>query len=217
MSGETDVRAAGQQEAGQSASLTEIESLLSDLRILLHHYVLHSQIDASAPPGALRKGNPPDQSSALGDPAIHTELLTQTANTIAVNPVMLGPLYASLLALSRMVAPADVNTIRLTTAFLRKDSVDPVPLFVERQASRLRRWAAGVAGVGFAIFALTIMLLIHVDRGRRSVQQLEQLQTAQKELVLQLGSDHDGKSASCNGTSADPGPSPPEALEHFPV
>ena len=56
------------------------------------------------------------------------------------------------------------------------------------------------------------MLLIYVDRGRRSVQQLEQLQTAQKEIVLQLGSDHDGKSASCEGTPGGPGPSTPEAL-----
>jgi hypothetical protein len=211
MSGEIDVGVSDQQLAEQSGSLTEIERLLSDFRILLHHYVLHSLRDVSAPPGAFSERNPPDQSSALGGPAIRTELLTQTANTIASNPVMLGQLYASLYALSRMVAPADVNTIRLTAAFLRKDSVDPVPLFVEGQAKRLRRWAAWVAGVGFAIFALTIVLLIYVDRGRRSVQQLEQLQTAQNELVLRLGSDRHGKSGACDGTSGEPDPIAAEA------
>jgi len=116
----------------------------------------------------------------------HAALLVVAPEVIARDGRLLGQLYESLEILTNVVAPADVKSIRLTRAFLGDEDED-LPIDTRSQAQWLFRWVRGNAVFGILVFLATILLLVHVDRGRRAVQQLEQIRTEHQAVANSLG------------------------------
>jgi hypothetical protein len=75
--------------------------------------------------------------------------------------------------LSRRAAPASVSTIRLTSAYLRvavEGGEPPEP--VVARARRLKRMMSLIVVAASVATVLSVLLLAHVDDGRRAMQQL---------------------------------------------
>jgi hypothetical protein len=85
---------------------------------------------------------------------------------------LLQQLYSSVGILSDVVAPATVTSIYLTSAFLRDEMSSSASPEAKLVAQRLRRWAITTALSALLVFVVTIMLLTHVDRGRRYIEQV---------------------------------------------
>ena len=64
-------------------------------------------------------------------------------------------------------------SIRLTKAFVEGECGLEIPASIGREARRLRRWAWISGSFGVIIFLVAVVLLVHVDRGRRITQQLQ--------------------------------------------
>src|SRR3954447_3112205 len=94
------------------------------------------------------------------------------------NPVSLAQLYGSIAELTRLAAPANVNSIRLTRALIQGGSSLHDPLSLAREAKWMRCWFVISASFALVAFLVTVLLLIHVDRGRRIIQQLQAVQLA---------------------------------------
>jgi hypothetical protein len=102
--------------------------------------------------------------------------LALAAEEIARDRRLLEQLYTDVGALTRLAAPADVESIRLTQAFVRNDGGgSETPAYVRATARRLLRWTWASGLFGLLVFFAAITLLIHVDQGRRALQQLEQV------------------------------------------
>jgi hypothetical protein len=99
-----------------------------------------------------------------------------------------------------LAAPANIKSIRLTRAFVG-DADEDMPGDTRSQAQWLFRWARGTAVFGILVFLATIVLLVHADRGRRAVQQLEQLRTEHQAVASSLGVARAASSAA--GAAAD--------------
>lgn len=120
-------------------------------------------------------------------------LLNADAETIAGNPTQFATLVACVDDLSRRAAPATISTIR-TTGVYRGVHLEPGPVPEELQLraitvkKHLKRllWFAGI------VTTLVVLLLVHVDDGRRAVQQLSsaraELADVQERLTQQAGS-----------------------------
>lgn len=158
-------------------TVVEVARLLRDFRILLSYAVL-LRGRAGATAGAWLADPKPTEPVGPADddshPSVHISLLTMPPERIAGDALSLQRLYSSLDTLSAMAAPASVVSIALTAAFIGRDEQD-IPPFVRMRARRLRHWALSTAALGMVLFVATVMLLIHVDRGRRSLQQTEQV------------------------------------------
>ena len=110
-----------------------------------------------------------------------------------------------------MAAPANVKSIRLTRAFVGDEDED-LPGDTRSQAQWLFRWARGSAVFGVLVFLATIVLLVHVDRGRRAVQQLEQIRTEYQAVANSLGVARAASSAAGGAADYDcPQPAAPPA------
>ena len=89
------------------------------------------------------------------------------------------------------MAPATVSSIYLTSAFLRDELSAKASAEAKLAAQRLRRWAIATVLVAVVLFVLTLMLLIHVDRGRREIQQLARVQNEYQLVVSAIDQAHD--------------------------
>ncbi|MDT7950755.1 MAG: hypothetical protein RQ966_04545 [Acetobacteraceae bacterium] len=153
----------------------DIRLLQDDLATLLRHVIA-----APARPGEAAD----DDRAGLQDCA---RVMTLDPVQIAGSPELLAQLLAALKRLSRLAAPADLWSIRLTQAFLGLPEGATVPAAVERAARRLRRWAAASAVFGLLVFTVTMLLLVHVDRGRRTVEQLKAVRAEYQSALDNLG------------------------------
>ena len=151
--------------------------------------------------------------SAAPRPALepHAALLVVAPEVIARDGQLLGQLYESLEVLTDLAAPANVKSIRLTRAFVGDEDED-LPGDTRSQAQWLFRWARGSAVFAVLIFLATIVLLVHVDRGRRAVQQLEQIRTEYQAVANSLGVARAASSAAGGAADYDcPQPAAPPA------
>jgi hypothetical protein len=139
----------------------------------------------------------------------YAALLVVAPEVIARDGRLLGQLYESLEVLTDLAAPADVKSIRLTRAFVGDEDED-LPGETRSQAQWLFRWARGSAVFGILVFLAAIMLLVHADRGRRALQQLEQIRTEYQAAANSLGVARAASTAAGGGMDYDcPQPTAP--------
>lgn len=172
------------------ATRSEVETLLNAFRVLVLRYFIRRQ--ASAPPVASdARDGVPGQQAAPFPPGVHLELLTKTPEEIARNDILLQQLCSSAEVLTSLAAPATVSSIYLTSAFLRDETSSITSIEAMTAARRLRRWAMTTAVLGLLFFSFTVMLLVHVDRGRREIQQLEQVRDEYRVVIAAVDQRHD--------------------------
>lgn len=189
--------AAGSSAApeGPSAVLSEVIALLSEFRVLLRHVVRCEAPDADT--GALFANHSAwageeDRATAF-PPGIHAEILAREPEEIAYDERLLQQLYSGVRLLTDLAAPASVSSIYLTSAFLRDEMSSIASPEARSAAQRLRRWAIVTGLLGLFLFAVALMLLVHVDRGRREIQQLEHVRDEYKLVVSAIDQTHDPK------------------------
>ena len=160
----------------------EVATLLNAFRVLLLRRFIHcGATDASASLGS--RSGPPPQDTATLLASVHTELLTKNSEEIERDDSLLQQLCSSLDALTRLAAPATVSSIYLTSAFLHDETSSIASAEARLAARRLRRWALITAIFGLLLFCSAVMLLIHVDRGRREIQQIEQVRDEYRVVI----------------------------------
>ena len=193
-----------------SDAILRVRRLQSDLRVLIRHFACRAEASALSVPTANGRAVPPGSAPRIAlEP--HASLLVVAPEAIARDGRLLGQLYESLEVLTDLAAPANVKSIRLTRAFVGDEDED-LPGDTRSQAQWLFRWVRGTAVFGILIFLATILLLVHVDRGRRAVQQLEQIRTEHQAVANSLGVARAASSAA--GSAADydcPQPTAPPA------
>jgi hypothetical protein len=171
-SADTHVVADGTDVAAEH--LQQIRKLQGDLQLLMKH--MANLPDKVGSPSWASTAAPASNGDGLEGAA---GLLVLQPEQIARDSRLLSRLYAAVGELTRLVAPADVSSIRLTHAFVRGGDNVEGPAYIAREAHRLRRWTWTSAAFGLAVFVVTMLLLIHVDRGRRIVQELKELRLEQ--------------------------------------
>jgi hypothetical protein len=208
---EGEARTAGHRSSGigspastlQPATLSEVATLLNAFRaLLLRHFMRSGATDAPALSDA--RSGVPGQEAAPFPPGVHLELLTKTPEDIAANDVLLQQLCSSIEVFTRLAAPATVSSIYLTSAFLHDETSSIVSAEARLAARRLRRWAMTTAVAGLLFFLSAVMLLVHVDRGRREIQQLTQVQDEYRLVISAIDQRHDPDLADCTKGLAAP-------------
>lgn len=143
------------------AALGYVRDLQRDGRLLLRHVARRTDRSVAA-------------ATAAGAPAL--EVLTADPHDIVHDPGRLELLAGTVDTLSRQAAPATASTIRLTSAYLRlaSEGGEP-PIEVAQRVRRVRAVILGIMGVTVLAMVSALVLLAHVDDGRRAAQQLEQV------------------------------------------
>ncbi len=199
---------AGRCKPPQNMALFEVTALLSELRVLLRHIVRSEVPDARALSGNQTGAAGPDAGSVPFPQGVHVELLTKTPEETAADDALLQQLYSSIRILAALAAPATVTSICLTSAFLH-DEMSPIASFEARSAAqRLIRWALITGLLGLLLFAVTLMLMVHVDRGRSEMQQLDYVRNEYQLVVGAIDQTHNPNLiADCLKGSPGPGAS----------
>lgn len=163
-------------------ALPEVATLVNAFRVLLLRHFLKSGATAAAVGVGLPSG-PPTQDAATLPAGVNVELLTRTPQEIERSDLLFRQLCSSVDALIQLAAPATVSSIYLTSAFLHDETSSIASAEAGLAARRLRRWALTTALFGFLFFCSAVMLLIHVDRGRREIQQFEQVRDEYRVVI----------------------------------
>jgi hypothetical protein len=183
-----------------SDAILRVRRLQGDLRVLIRHFACWAESSILSVPTANAQALPPGSAAPRIALEPHAALLVVAPEVIARDGRLLGQLYESLEVLTDLAAPANVKSIRLTRAIVGDEDED-LPSDTRSQAQWLLRWARGIAVFGILVFLATILLLVHVDRGRRAVQQLEQIRTEYQAVANSLGVARAASSAA--GSAAD--------------
>jgi hypothetical protein len=204
----------------QPMTLSEVAALLSEFRVLLRHVVRCGVPDANGP----LLGDQPGSVGQAGHltpfpPGVHVELLTREPEEIACDETLLQQLYSSVRVMTGLAAPATVSSIYLTSAFLHDEISSLVSAEARSAAQRLRRWAVVTGLLGVMLFAVALMLLVHVDRGRREIQQLEHVRNEYQLVVSAIDQTHDPNLlADCMKGATEPEASgQPRGINHPPL
>jgi hypothetical protein len=194
-----------------SDAILRVRRLQGDLRVLIRHFACWAEASILSVPTANAQALPPGSAAPRIALEPHAALLVIAPEIIARDGRLLGQLYESLEVLTDLAAPANVKSIRLTRAIVGDEDED-LPSDTRSQAQWLLRWARGIAVFGILVFLATILLLVHVDRGRRAVQQLEQIRTEYQAVANSLGMARAASSAASGGADYDcPQPTAPPA------
>ena len=169
-----------------SDAILRVRHLQSDLRVLIRHFACWAESSVLSVPAANGRAVLPGSAAPRIALEPHAALLVIAPEVIARDGRLLGQLYESLEVLTDLAAPANIKSIRLTRAFVG-DADEDMPGDTRSQAQWLFRWARGTAVFGILVFLATIVLLVHADRGRRAVQQLEQLRAEHQAVTNSLG------------------------------
>jgi hypothetical protein len=160
-----------------AAALAHLRGMQGDGRLLLSHVA--GRADRTLP-----------QPLAAGAPS-PVSLLFADAALVAADPLKLEALACCVDQLSRAAAPATAATIRLTRGYLRSggaEGADVATPELLRRAFLVRLVVRFLAGFGIAAVAIAVLLLAHVDNGRRNLQQLRavdaELRTTYENLAL---------------------------------
>jgi hypothetical protein len=173
----------------QPATLSEVVTLLNAFRALVLRHFMRCGA-AGVPALSDARSGVPGQGEAPFPPGVHLELLSKTPEEIARNDILLQRLCSSIGVFTRLVAPATVSSIYLTSAFLHDETSSIVSAEARLAARRLRRWAITTAVAGLLFFLSAVMLLVHVDRGRREIQQLAQVQDEYRLVISAIDQRH---------------------------
>lgn len=159
------------------AALGYVRDLQRDGRLLLRHVARRVDRSVAA-------------ATAAGAPAL--EVLTADPHDIVHDPHRLELLAGTVDTLSRQAAPATASTIRLTSAYLRlaSEGGEPPPE-VEERVRRLRLIVKAIMAVALLAMVLALVLLAHVDDGRRAAQQLLQVKEELRSTFAELGAQPD--------------------------
>jgi hypothetical protein len=191
------------------AAIGYIRDLQRDGRLLLRHVArrVDRPLGAALLPGhtaaAVDAGGATAPSVLIADPA-----------SVVADRVLMEALAATVDELSRRAAPATVSTIRLTSAYLSVaiEGGEPSDAVVAR-ARRLRRMMRFVISIAFVATVLSVLLLAHVDDGRRAVQQLGEVRQDIATLYSELAKLPDAALVTRRGAS--PGPAEAAAESEF--
>lgn len=155
------------------AALGFVRDLQRDGRLLLRHIARRTDRSVAAPMGS-------------GAPSL--EVLTADPAGIVGDQARLDLLAATVDTLSRQAAPATASTIRLTSAYLRlvSEGGEPPPE-VGHRVRRVRGIIMGIMVVTLLAMLGALLLLAHVDSGRRAAQQLVQVKEELKATYAELG------------------------------
>ena len=190
------------------ATLAEVETLLNGFRMLTLRHFIRRQVSGSLIVSDARSGVAGQEAPPF-PPGVYLVLLTKSPQEIAENDVLLRQLCSSIEVLTELAAPANVSSIYLTSAFLRDETSSIASTEARSAARRLRRWAMITAVLGLLFFCFAVMLLIHVDRGRREIQQLEQVREEYRLVIASLDQRHDADQiAICTKDLSSPQPLP---------
>lgn len=169
----------GLRDAGQEADTAPkpfncgtsdyVRDLQCDLRLLTQHVARRADRGFDNSPAAAAAAG---RTGALCDQDM-AELLTLAPPAIAADPARLARLVTSTDALSRRVRPANVNTIRLTCAYVGTSEYGALPKHVYDEARSVKAWMLGIACVGILALLLAVMLLVHASNGRSIIRDLE--------------------------------------------
>ena len=184
--------------------VAEVEMLQSDLRLLMRHAARRRDRSVRMP-----------QPEAISG---YAGLLAARPADIAADPAKLQGLYEAVDALTACVAPANVNSIRLTCAYLKCSDMGALAPGVQRDAWWVRWLNYAANAIGIIAFVLAVMLLIFVDEGRRNVQNLQAHHDKFLELVTAANDLRAGGQAN-GGAPAElwcrqDGETPPEHAPH---
>jgi hypothetical protein len=173
----------------QPATLSEVSGLLGEFRALLRHVLRRPMLDAgvSNQPALSEK----EGGSVLSLPGVHVELLIRTPEEIASDDVLLEKLCLGIVTLTRLAAPATVSSIYLTSVFVQDEMSPDASGAAKSAAGRLRRWAITTVLLALFFFFMTVMLLIHVDRGRREMEQLQHVRDEYQLVLSAVDQAHD--------------------------
>ena len=174
----------------QPATLAEVETLLNGFRMLTLRHFIRRQASGSLIVSNARSGVAGPEVPPF-PPGVYLVLLTKSPQEIAENDVLLRQLCSSIEVLTELAAPANVSSIYLTSAFLRDETSSIASTEARSAARRLRRWAMITAMLGLLFFCFAVMLLVHVDRGRREIQQLGQVRQEYQLIIASLDQRHD--------------------------
>jgi hypothetical protein len=127
----------------------------------------------------------PTALTATGDHVAAWSVLTADPAEVVHDQTKLATLVACVDDLSRRAAPASVATIRLSSAYLRipLEDNEPPPAVATRAAT-LRRIMEWITLIAVLATGVGVLLLAHVDDGRRAVQQLQEVR---RELTTTYG------------------------------
>lgn len=160
------------------AAIDYVRDLQRDGRLLLRHIARRADRSLAAA----------DPTAGLAGGAPLLPVLTTDPEVVARERSLLGTLATCVDALSRQAAPATASTIRLTSAYLRMvvEGKEPPPE-VQRRVRTVRWVIWGI--MAFAVLAMVsaLMLLAHVDDGRRAVQQLQAVRQELRATYDELG------------------------------
>jgi hypothetical protein len=174
----------------QPATLAEVETLLNGFRMLTLRHFIRRQASGSLIVSDARSAVAGQEAPPF-PPGVYLVLLTKSPQEIAENDVLLRQLCSSIEVLTELAAPANVSSIYLTSAFLRDETSSIASTEARSAARRLRRWAMITAMLGLLFFCFAVMLLVHVDRGRREIQQLGQVRQEYRLIIASLDQRHD--------------------------
>lgn len=173
---------------------TYVRDLQDDFRFLMRHVARRrdralpwtTAAAGPTPPRAAEGGTAPaaaataDRRQPLEE--LPVELLVERPTDILRSVPKLAALHGAVDRLTAVAAPANVTTIRLTCAFVKTEEYGTPAAPVTAEAKRLKAWMLAVTLFGSIVFLLTILLLIHVDAGRRTIQELQGLREQQQSL-----------------------------------
>lgn len=151
-------------------------NLQKDGRLLLRHLIRRwdCALPDVVPVGTAIDGTPSD-------------VLFVDPETIVADASKISELVNSVDLLSRRAAPANVRSIRLTSAYLNMnvEGGEP-PDVVKSEARRIYWWMVCLGVIAAIMFLATVGLLAHADHGRRLLLQVESLQRQQKDIYREL-------------------------------
>lgn len=186
----TEAACTGTAAAVSPQVLSRVVRLQDDLRVLIEHVLGQRNRSAALTGGPValepRLASTDQLAGAPAIPDFQAELLLLAPEAIARDGALLERLYVAIDALARLAAPADTDSIRLTHAFVRGEGDEDASPNVRAQARRLRRWVGASAAFGLVVFFAAIALLVHVDRGRRAGQQLEQVRADYQAVLHEM-------------------------------
>jgi hypothetical protein len=148
--------------------ITYVRDLQRDGRLLLRFVARRTD----RPLGSAALLGPTEPAGVAAAPHV---LLDEPA-AIAADHRRLEALAACVDQLSQRAGPATVATIRLTSAFLRvaPEGGEP-PEEVIARGRKLRRMMSLIIGIAVLATIASVLLLAHVDDGRRAMQQLQEV------------------------------------------
>lgn len=116
-------------------------------------------------------------------PTISFDVLFAPPDSILLEKGRLADLLSCVDELSHRAAPANVRSIRLTSAYLKIATEDNEPPPSVAKEVRKFRWSIRiVTGMAMLLLPLSVGLLAHMDNGRRLLQQLDTVRRQEQDI-----------------------------------